>query len=47
MKGEDIQKLLDFTFLKFASVAFQGDLIARACEGNYRKKRRQWLKKIM
>lgn len=45
MKGENIQKLLDFTFLKFASVAFQGDLIALACEGNYRKNPKTMVKK--
>ena len=33
-----IQKLLDFTFLKFTSVACQGDLTAIACEGNGRRK---------
>lgn len=45
MKGENIQKLLDFTFLKFTSVAFQGDLIAIACEGNYRRKPKTMAKK--
>lgn len=37
MKGENIQKLLHFTFLKFTSVACQGYLIAIACEGYYRR----------
>lgn len=45
MKGEHIQKLLDFTFLNFASVACQGDLIAVACKGNYRRKPKPMVKK--
>lgn len=36
MKGENIQKLLDFIFLKFTSAPHQGDLRAIACEGNDR-----------
>lgn len=36
MKGENIQKLLDLIFPKFASAPHQGDLRAIACEGNDR-----------
>lgn len=36
MKGENIQKLLDFIFIKFTSDPHQGDLRAVACEGNDR-----------
>ena len=36
MKGENIQKLLDFIFLKFTSALHQGDLRAIAWEGNDR-----------
>ena len=45
MKGEHIQKLLDFTFLNFATVVCQGDLIAVACKGNYRRKPKPMVKK--
>lgn len=38
MKGENIQTLLDFTFLKFTSVACQGNLVTIAYEGNDRIK---------
>ena len=38
MKGENIQKLLDFIFLKFTSALHQGDLRAIAWEGNDRWK---------
>ena len=38
MKGENIQKLLDFIFIKFTSDPHQGDLRAVACEGNDRWK---------
>ena len=38
MKGENIQKLLDLNFPKFASAPHQGDLRAIACEGNDRWK---------
>jgi hypothetical protein len=34
MKGENIQKLLGFAFLKFTRVAYQGHLIVIASEEN-------------